>query len=138
MNPAAPLVVLAEKVVSTYVQAFLSLLIVHDTIGATTPQVAAIAAVPTALTAFVNALPAVPAGLPFSIDLALRVVRTYLATFVGLLLAMPVLHLNFTIVVATATSALPAALAVLKGAIAAKVGNGATAALVPARFDVAA
>lgn len=137
MKPAAPLIVLAEKVVSTYVQAFLSLLIVHDTIGADLAQTAAIAAVPTALTAFINALPAVPVGLPFWIDLVLRVVRTYLATFVGLLLAMPVLHLNFTILVATLTSALPAALAVLKGGIAAKVGNTATAALLPAKLDVA-
>lgn len=138
MKPVAPLVVLFEKVASTYVQAFIALLVVHDVIGAGVAQTAAIAAVPAALTAFVNALPAVPLGMPFYVDLVLRVVRTYLASFVGLLVAMPVFHLNLTATVAAASAALPSALAVLKGGLAAKVGNTATAALVPAKFDVPA
>lgn len=136
MKPTAPLVVLLDKVLSTYVQAFITLLIIHDTIGADVVQSAAIAAIPAALTVVMNALPSVPLGLPFYVDLAYRVLRTYIATFLGLLVAMPVFRLDFTATVAVATAALPAALAVLKGALAARVGNGQTAALVPAKYDV--
>lgn len=126
---------LAEKVALTYLQALASLLLLADQLGATTAQAAAIASIPAALTALVNGLPAVPAGLPWALDALLRTIRTYAVSFVGLLIAAPVFSLDLSLASAAAAGALPAALAVLKAAVASRIGNTATAALLPASLD---
>lgn len=126
---------LAEKVALTYLQALASLLILADQLGATTAQAAAIASIPAALTALVNGLPAVPVGLPWALDTLLRTIRTYAVSFVGLLIAAPVFSLDLSLASAAAAGALPAALAVLKAAVASRIGNTATAALLPASLD---
>lgn len=126
---------LAEKVALTYLQALASLLLLADQLGATTAQAAAIASIPAALTALVNGLPAVPVGLPWALDALLRTIRTYAVSFVGLLIAAPVFSLDLSLASAAAAGALPAALAVLKAAVASRIGNTATAALLPASLD---
>lgn len=135
-SPLAPLAVLLEKVFSTYVQVFVSLLIVGSVINVSTVQSAAMAGIPTALTLIANGLPAVPVGLPFYVDLLLRVVRTYVVSFVGLVVAQPAFHLNRSIAQAALVGALPAALSALKGGIASKVGRADSAALLPVALDV--
>ncbi len=135
MQRNSPIVVLAEKVLWTYVQAFIMVLVVGDVLNTSTLQAAAIAAIPAAITTAINALPAVPTGLPFYVDLTLRVIRTYVAAFLGLLVALPTFELSYSVGVAAAAGAIPAALAVLKGGLAAKVGNRSSAALLPAAVD---
>lgn len=129
---------LLEKTLATYLQAFLGLLVVGSALDASTVQVAAIAAIPAALTVVANGLPAVPGGMPFYLDLALRTARTYVAAFLGLLLAMPVFSLDGSIALAALSGAIPAALAVVKAGLAKRVGNHGTAAMLPDRLDAAA
>lgn len=135
--PVNAFVVLIDKVVSTYMQALVGLLLIGGAINASAAEAAAIAAIPAALTVVANGLPITIAGLPFWIDLIYRVARTYVAAFVGLLIAVPVFHLDYAILQAAAYGAIPAALAVMKGALASRVGQVGTPALVPARYDVA-
>lgn len=135
MKPLHALVLLLEKALSTYVQAFLTGLIVGPTIGASTAQIAALAALPTALTVIANGLAGINPQLPFVYDVVFRTVRTYVASFIGFLLAMPTFHLDYSAATAAATSALPSALAVAKGFLASQFGNGDTAALLPATVD---
>ena len=59
----------------------------------------------------------------FLISTAEQVGVTYLASFVGLLLANWSGEINMGVITAAAVSAIPAALAVLKSAIAKLVGN---------------
>lgn len=136
--PVNAFVLLIDKVVSTYVQVFIGLLLVGDAINASTAQMAAMAAIPAALTVVANGLPVTITGLPFWIDLIYRVARTYVVGFIGLLVAVPVFHLDYAILQAAATGAIPAALAVIKGAIASRVGEQGTPALIPAKYDVPA
>lgn len=131
----SPFISLAEKALATYLQVFVTGLLVADALGASTAQSAAIAAIPAALTVLANGIPVVPSGLPFYVDLVLRTGRTYVVSFLGFLVAVPVFRLDYSIAVAAATSALPAALAVLKGSLASKVGRSDSAALLPLRYD---
>ena len=133
-KPVAQLTLLLEKAATTYAESFVAFWLLADQLGATTAQAAAVAAIPAALTIVANGLPGTPVGLPFWADLAWRTIRTYVAAFLGLLLANPMLHLNFTLTVAAAVGALPAALAVVKGTIASNLG-APTPALVPAAVD---
>lgn len=128
---------LLEKVVATYLEAFVSLLLVGTAIDVSTAEAAAIAAIPAALTVVANGLPVVPIGLPFWTDLALRIVRTYVAGFVGFLVAVPVFELEIGILTAAAVGALPAVLAVAKGALSSRIGAETPAAL-PAGRDLSA
>lgn len=129
---------LLEKVVATYLEAFVSLLLVGTAIEVSTAQAAAIAAIPAALTVVANGLPVVPVGLPFWIDLVLRTVRTYVAGFVGFLVAVPVFSLEIGILTAAAVGAIPATLAVAKGALSSKIGSSDTPAALPASRDLSA
>lgn len=133
-----PFIVLAEKVLSTYIQAFITVLIVGPTINVSTAQAAAIAAIPAALTVVANGLPVVPIGLPFYVDLVLRIVRTYVVSFLGYLIAIPTFALDRSILQAAAAGALPAALSLLKGGLASKVGRTDSAALLPLSMDMPA
>lgn len=137
MNPS-PVIVLLEKVIATYIQAFVTMLIVSDTLGVDTAEAAAIAAIPAALTVVANGLPGTPAGLPFWLDLVFRTIRTYVVAFIGLLVAVPVFAIDVSLAEAAAVGAIPAALAVVKAAVASKVGDSGTAALLPADIDATA
>lgn len=60
-----------------------------------------------------------------------RTIATYLQAFVGLLIASPALNLDLGTVKALAVAALPAALAVIKAALASRVHGQSPASLVP-------
>jgi hypothetical protein len=122
---------LLEKVLATYVQTFITVLLAGGPMGTSAAQAAAIAAIPAALTVVANGLPEVPGGLPFYVDLTFRTVRTYVVTFLGFVIAVPVFSLDYSIALAASTAAFTACLAVIKGALASKVGNPDSAALLP-------
>ncbi|MFD5435099.1 holin [Kitasatospora sp. NPDC127067] len=65
----------------------------------------------------------------FILDLVERTVATYAAAFLGLLLADRFDLTSISSLKAAAVAALPAALTVLKGAVATRVGDPTTAAL---------
>lgn len=65
----------------------------------------------------------------FLLDLAERTIATYLEAFLGLLLAGPVTDLSAA--KAAAVAAIPAALAVLKGALSRILGTSGTAGALP-------
>lgn len=132
------LIALIEKTAATYVQAFASALLLGSVIDISTAQAAALAAIPAALTVVANGLPTIQAGLPFYVDLVLRTARTYVVSFIGFLVALPVFTLDYGVLQAASAAALPAALAVVKGALATKVGDGSTAAALPAKVDPSA
>lgn len=132
MNAIALLV---EKALWTYVQAFIATLLVGAAMDVSTAQAAAVAAIPAFLTVIANGLPAVPAGLPFYLDLLLRIIRTYAVSFLGYLVAVPTFTLDFSIAQAAATAGIPAILALLKGAAASRIGDHSTPATLPARLD---
>lgn len=131
MKPTSPVLILLEKVIATYIQAFVTVLIVSDNLDVSAAEAAAIAAIPAALTVIANGLPGVPAGLPFWVDLVYRTIRTYVVSFIGLLVAAPVFSLDLTTAEAAAIGAIPAALAVIKAGVASKVGDDDSASLLP-------
>lgn len=137
-SPWAPFVTLAEKVFWTYVQAVLALLIVGSKFDLSAVTIAGVAAIPAALTVVANGAPGIPQGLPWAVDTVLRAVRTYVVSFAGFLIALPVFGLNYSILAAASTAALPAALAVVKSAIAGHFGEVGTPAFLPPQFDVSA
>ncbi|MFJ8603378.1 hypothetical protein ACIREM_32670 [Streptomyces shenzhenensis] len=67
--------------------------------------------------------------MKFFTDLAERTIATYLEAFLGLLLASSVVDLSTA--KAAAIAAIPAGLAVVKGALSAFVGSSSTAAALP-------
>jgi hypothetical protein len=133
-RPTAGLAVLAEKVIATYVQALIALLLLDGALDINGAESAAIAAIPAALTVIANGLPLVPHGLPFYADLAMRVIRTFVAGFLGTLIAMPVFRLDRSALLAAAAGAIPAVLALIKGGLASRVGDTDSAALLPIRL----
>lgn len=66
----------------------------------------------------------------FLADLGERVVATYIESFIGFLMVGEVFDLKVSVLKMAAVGAAPAALAVIKGAIASKIGDKGTAALV--------
>lgn len=68
----------------------------------------------------------------FLVDLAERTISTYLQALLGLLLADSTHLLSLGALKATAIASLPAALAVVKGALAGSIGTAGTASLLPA------
>jgi hypothetical protein len=131
--------VFAEKVIATYVQTLIGLYLldVNDTLNTSTPQALAIAAIPAAITVISASLPIVPDGLPYYLALLGNVARTFVQAFLGYLVAQPIFHLDPSVGRAAVFASIPACLAVLKGAIAAKVGNPDTPNLLPATVDPA-
>ncbi len=138
VSPWAPFVTLAEKVFWTYVQAVLALIIVGTKFDLSAWTIAAVAAIPAALTVVANGTPGIPQGLPWVEDTFFRAVRTYVVSFAGFLVALPVFGLDYSVLAAASTAAIPAALAVVKSAIAGHFGELGTPALLPAEFDVTA
>lgn len=125
-----PVLTLFEKVASTYVQALLALVILSGTVSFT--QELAIAALPAALTVLANGLPTLSLpNLPFAAELVFRIVRSFVATFVGYLLAVPVFTLDPSVLQAAKTAGLMAALVVVKGLVAKQVGSPDSPALLP-------
>ncbi len=125
-----PVLTLIEKVASTYVQALLALVILSGTVSFT--EELAIAALPAALTVLANGLPALNLpGLPFAAELVFRIVRSFVATFIGYLLAVPVFTLDPSVLQAAKTAGLMAALVVVKGLVAKQVGSSDSPALLP-------
>lgn len=134
-RPVAVLATLLDKVAWTYVQTVVTLLAAQDALNIGAAQAMAIAAIPAALTVLANGLPVIPAGLPFGLDLVLRVARTYAVSVIGFLVAVPAFSLEWGILVAAATAAGPAALAAAKAALASRVGALGSGALLPADLD---
>lgn len=134
MTPAQRIAAIAEKAIATYVEAFITLLLVHP-LGASTAQSAAIAAIPALLTFLLASIPTVPAGLSFWWDLFFRTARTFAVTWLGFLLAIVPFHLDRSVGLASLAAAGSAALAVLKAGLASFIGNRQSAALLPAKVD---
>lgn len=125
---------LLERVLATYLEAFLGLLLAGPTLNLSTAQAAAIATIPAGLAVLSNSLTtlAIPTNLPFFVDMLARAGKTAVQTFLGYLLAAPIFALERSLLTAAAAAVLPAALAVVKAAVASRVGQRGTAALVPA------
>lgn len=137
-SPWAPIVTAAEKVFYTYIQAVIALLIVGAKYDLSAVTIAGVAALPAAFTAGLALLPNVPQGLPWAVDTVARAGRTYVASVLGFLIALPVFGLHYSVLAAASTAAIPAVLAVLKSAVAGQVGQLGTPALLPAKYDVTA
>jgi hypothetical protein len=131
--------VFAEKVIATYVQSLIGLYLLdmNDTLNTSTAHALAIAALPAAITVITASLPLVPDGLPYYLALFGNVARTFVQGFLGYLLALPIFQLDASVGRAALFAAIPACLAVLKGALASKVGNPTTPNLLPAAVDPA-
>ncbi|MFL4904671.1 hypothetical protein ACJ6WF_16155 [Streptomyces sp. MMS24-I2-30] len=67
--------------------------------------------------------------MKFFTDLAERTISTYLEAFLGLLLASSVVDLSTA--KAAAVAAIPAGLAVVKGALSSLIGSSSSAAVLP-------
>lgn len=126
---------LLEKAVTTYVEAFLALLAASTVLDISVAQSAAIAAIPSAFTVIANGIPQAPVGMSFYGDLVFRTVRTYVVSFVGLLVAAPIFEFSVGALQSAAIGAIPATLAVVKGILAGRVGNRETPALLPFKYD---
>jgi hypothetical protein len=129
----------AEKVIATYLQSFIALVIfdLNDTLSTSTPTALAIAALPAAITVLTASLPTVPERSPFYVALFGNAARTFAQGFLGFLLAQQVFTLDISVGRAAVFAALPAALAVLKAGLATRVGDPNTPNLLPANVDPA-
>ena len=126
---------LFEKTITTYIEAFVALLAASSTINISVAQSAAIAAVPAALTVVANGVASTSLNLSFYGDLVFRTIRTYVVSFLGLLVAAPAFDFSVGALQAAAIGAIPAALAVIKGILAGRIGNKNTPALLPSKLD---
>jgi hypothetical protein len=135
----APIWTLLEKAVSTYVQVLIGLMLLGGTMDVKFSTELAVAALPAAFTVIANGV----AGFSLTttnwfLDTFFRVVKTFVATFLGLLVAPLVFNLSVNSARLAAVGAIAATLAVIKAAIAAHVGSANTAALLPVELDAAA
>jgi len=130
------LTVLGEKTLWTFVEVFLTALLAADQLGADTAQAAGIAAAAAGLTVIANGLPQIElvSGNPL-VDSVGRIIRTGAASFLGFLVAAPVLDLSPTALQAAFVATIPALASALKGAIASRLGNKQTAAALPVSWD---
>lgn len=132
-----------ERAVATYLEAFVSLLMVANVIGLSTATAAAVAAVPAGLTViktglsrFITLLGPVRTGPGFIADLAERAAATYLEALVAFLAVADTIGVST--LAAAALAAIPTALAVVKAALARFLGDRESAAAIPAWFLKAA
>lgn len=142
-SPWAPLLALLERTWWQAAMVFVSALAGAGALGADAVAAAGIAAVAAGLTVLANGVPtlAIPEGLPWYVDLALRVARSFASAFLApILAAMAGAELTIETVGLALFGGAVAALTVLKGAIttwAALRGHGAlTPATLPARLDL--
>lgn len=136
-RPAAIILDLLDRILRTYLQALVALLIPATALDVRFVTACAVAAVPAALTVVMNAASAlaIPLGLPFYVDLLLRAVKTYVAAWLGFMIALPVFRLDYDSAGAAAAAAIPAVLSVIMAAIATRVGQRGTTRLLPASLD---
>lgn len=123
---------LAEKAAWTAAQVFVAAWLASGSLGFDLTQQAVASALAAAGTVIANGSPA-SVSPNFGVDLLYRVLRTYAVSFVALWAAAPVLSTDALSTAAWA--ALPAALTVIKGVAASRIGAD-TPALLPARLDV--
>ena len=142
--PGAALAGLAEKTLLTFIEVALAAWVASGSIGLEGWTIWLAAGLAAAGTVIANALPST-LSLPLGLATIYRAVRTFVVSFVALF-AAPIIDivnsgtldgidLSESAWKAAAWAALPAALAVLKGAAASQVGQD-TPALLPASMDV--
>jgi len=138
-DAAASLSGLIEKAVLTFIEAFVAGLVMNQTDWLVTDNVnllwlaSACAAATVLANGAANLL--IPTTLPIWAQTALRVIRTFAATFFTFLVAQPSFTLNPDTVTAACVAGIAAALTLVKALIASRVGNHATTALLPASLD---
>jgi hypothetical protein len=130
-------VTIFEKIASTYVISLLSMLLINwkGDLDLSAIEQLGIAAIPAAFTAAMNLLPSVPSGLPFYTDLVLRVGRTFVANFLGFLVALPHFDLSYATWRTAFLASIPSVITVAKGMIAGHFVGGETPALLPQSLD---
>jgi hypothetical protein len=136
-SPWAPLWALVERSSWQALEVFVSALIGAGALDASVAQAGILAGVAAAITVLANGVPglAVPAGLPWVVDVGLRTVRSFVSAFLAPIAATAVLPLDVETWQAAALAGAVAGLTVIKSAIAGRFG-GDSAATLPARFDV--
>jgi hypothetical protein len=100
-------------------------------------QLAILAGIAASITVLANGVGslAIPAGLPFIVDLTLRTVRSGVAAFLAPIAASAVLPTDRSTWYAAALGGAVAAMTVIKGSFAERIG-AATPATLPVRFDL--
>lgn len=128
---------IAEKVLWTFVQGFLVALLGVSEFDWTNGQAAIAAGITAVITLALASVTAaaVPEGLPFYNDLALRVARSGSAAFLSFLLIEPDAVLTGQAWKGAVGAAGMAALVIIKGGAARFIGNGNTAATLPSWAD---
>jgi len=125
---------LGERLLTTFVLAFCGLIVLAGRADLTTAQVAlvgALAAVLSLLKNLIATFAGASNGATWWQDMLLRVVSTYVQTWIGLVLVLgsdgTATGVDFTQAQPALLAALPAALGVLKGYVASKFGDPSTA-----------
>lgn len=132
----APIWTLLEKAASTYVQVLIGLMLMGGTLDVKFSTELAVAALPAGFTVIANGVGGFTlVTTNWLLDTVFRVVKTFVATFLGLLVAPLVFNLSINSARLAAVGAIAAVLAVIKAAIAAHVGSTDTAALLPVELD---
>lgn len=125
---------LIERTLATYAEALVSFLILAPVLDADRMLLALVAALPAGFSALkallLEWLGKTPAPSSFGVALLERMAATYVVSFLGLVAANPGAVATYRLAV---VSALPAALAVVKGVLARMVGPVPSPSLDPAR-----
>lgn len=127
----------AERTVSTYLQVLIGLLLTLGTIDVHGLAVAAVAAIPAALTvlrAVAARILRLPVPRTLGVDLLVRVVATYVEAVLGFAIAtvaLPDGTFDVGALGAAALAAVPAVLSLVKGWLASNVGSPVTGGLTP-------
>lgn len=121
---------LAERAATTYVEALLGFVLLAPVLDVSILTAALVAGLPalfSVLKAGVYEFLEVRPRRSFAMDLLERTVGTYVVTFLGLVIVNPGEIATYKVAI---VSALPAALAVVKGALASRVASPTNASLV--------
>lgn len=137
-SPWAPVWALVERAGAQAAMVFITVLI---SAGAFTNDLAykgGIAAAAALITVLANGVPGlvIPGGLSYPVDLALRVIRSFVSAFLAPLAAATVLPLDFATWKAAALGGAVVVLTLIKAELAKRYVGAETPALLPARFDV--
>lgn len=143
MNLKQQLSALGEKAILTFMQAYLTTMLLAESLDLSDSQQGWLAGIAALMTLALNALPLVPSNAPFGVLLAYGTLRTFIAGALSALLAAPQLDLSFENLQVVALGVLPAVMAFAKGVIANQLGKkgitaAGTPALLPAKLDPAA
>jgi len=130
------LIELSEKTLGTFVEVFLTAFVGSQAFGMDAAQAAGLAGIAAALTVIADGAMSFDLSGNGWDDIAMRGGRTAIVSFVGLLVAAPILDLSTEGLKVAALSVIPAVLAVIKSGVAARfVGSDATGALLPLKYD---